>query len=239
MRDYKHFLFYASQISKSSLTLDNDESCHAVKVLRLKTGDLFQATNGDGVIRICKLDTVGKHQTTASILECLPGQTQPIQIRCFIGLPERDAFESIIADFTALGVDRISPVICEYSQQSWWEQKWDKLLSRFSSKMVSAMKQSLYPQLPTLDTPIPFATALTESKGQTFFADFDGKPINAFCSSIESSVNCFIGPPGGFSQMELDSFNKSNFHSVKIAFTRLRTELAAVVLCGQILNGRL
>ena len=41
-------LFYQPQITEGVLSLDTDESRHAIKVLRLKAGDALDLTDGQG-----------------------------------------------------------------------------------------------------------------------------------------------------------------------------------------------
>lgn len=235
MRDYHHFLFHTSKSSSNNVELDIYESRHTLKVLRLAEGDLFQATCGDGELLICKLDTVKKELASGTVIERITVPPISPSLHCYIGLPDKDAFEIIITDLTAMGVAQISPLISEQCQKNWWEQKWDKLQERLQGKMIAAMKQSLYPRVPQIDYPCTIEKATENLKGQSFVAEWEGRPLRSYHCEIESQVNCFVGPPGGFSTKELELFQNLSFKSIKIGSTRLRTELAAVVLCAQIM----
>ena len=236
MRDYQHFLFHTSHCNSNNIELDIYESRHALKVLRLTEGDLFQVTCGDGQILICKLDSIKKELAGATIVDRLTIPPVNPGIHCYIGIPDKDAFETIITDLTAMGIAQITPIITEQCQKNWWEQKWDKHQERLQGKMIAAMKQSLYPRMPLIDYPCAIEKVIENTTRQTFVAEWEGAPLNTISGGIESQVNCFIGPPGGFSAKELDLFRSLNFNAVKIATTRLRTELAAVVLCAQIMG---
>ena len=235
MRDYHHFLFHTSHNNLNSIELDVYESRHALKVLRLTEGDLFQATSGDGQVFICKLDSIKKELASATIIERLSVPLIDPSIHCYIGIPDKDAFETVVTDLTAMGIATITPLITEQCQKNWWEQKWDKLQERLQGKMIAAMKQSLYPRMPVIDYPCTIEKAIDGIKGQSFFAEWEGSSLHTYQCDIESQVNCFIGPPGGFSTKEIDLFRSLGFKSIKIASTRLRTELAAVVLCAQVM----
>jgi 16S rRNA (uracil1498-N3)-methyltransferase len=235
MRDYHHFLFHTSKSNSTSIELDVYESRHALKVLRLTEGDLFQATSGDGQIFICKLDSIKKELASATIIERLTVPLISPGIHCYIGIPDKDAFEIVVTDLTAMGITQITPLITEQCQKNWWEQKWDKLQERLQGKMIAAMKQSLYPRMPVIDNPCTIEMAIEGNNGQSFIAEWEGSPLHTYQCDIESQVNCFIGPPGGFSTKEIDLFRSLKFIPIKIASTRLRTELASVVLCAQVM----
>jgi 16S rRNA (uracil1498-N3)-methyltransferase len=236
MRDYTHFLFYAQSVKENLLMLDSDESHHAIKVLRLKNGDFFQASTGDGILYTCKFDLLQKNVLYGTIVERTQCNRVPLHLNCYIGVPDREPFESLLTDLTAIGVRKIVPVITEHTQNDWWTNKWDKLRERFENKMISAMKQSLYPYLPDLHTPQHLSGIVQTLTGPTILADIDGPTVTQGLLTESSSVNILIGPPGGFSSAEMETFKTSNFSFVKIAPTRLRTEVAAIVLCAQIIG---
>ncbi len=235
MRDYHHFLFYSSKISSDSVELDQDESRHAVKVLRLSQGDKFLVTNGNGISITCSFDNFNKGIVQGTIIEKTVIKEIRPRIHCYIGIPDRDPFETTVTDLTAMGIAEITPLITEQSQKNWWEQKWEKNLERLRNKMIAAMKQSLYPRLPVLNVPTDF-NSIDNIKGITFVADIDGQPIHSYKNEFKNEVKCLIGPPGGFSLNEVQFFKNRNFDLVKIAPTRLRTELAAIVLCAQVIG---
>lgn len=235
MRDYHHFLFYSSNISSDTVELDQDESRHAVKVLRLSYGDKFLVTNGNGFLFTCSLDKYDKGVVEGTIIEKTPVNEIRPRIHCYIGMPDRDPFETIVTDLTAMGIAEITPLITEQSQKNWWEEKWDKHLGRLRNKMIAAMKQSLYPRIPVLNTPAVLSS-IDNIKEHFFLADIDGQPVHSYQNKFENKVNCLVGPPGGFSVNEMHYFKERNFSIVKIAATRLRTELAAIVLCAQVIG---
>ncbi|NLE01415.1 MAG: 16S rRNA (uracil(1498)-N(3))-methyltransferase [Fibrobacter sp.] len=236
MRHFDHFLFYAGTIGNDLVTLDQTESHHALKVLRLKSGELFNVTDGNGCIFTCKYNKEVKNTIQGIIIEKKAVPRHPFRITLYIGLPERDPFENIIVDCAALGVLKIVPVINKFSQKAWWDNSWEKQLERFKNKMISAMKQSLYPYLPDLSAPVHFDTALTDVSGSSIVADAEGTWLHTLDTFDNNDISCFIGPPGGFSDEELGKMRVQGFHFVKISPTRLRTELAAVVLCAQIFD---
>ena len=66
MRDYRHFLFFTRQISPDKVVLDQEETRHAVNVLRLSEGESFLATDGRGNMYRCIHGGIHNHQLKAS-----------------------------------------------------------------------------------------------------------------------------------------------------------------------------
>jgi 16S rRNA (uracil1498-N3)-methyltransferase len=243
MRNHHHFLFFADRIEGGLLSLDADETRHAVSVLRLKPGDPLLATDGAGKIAECIYDSAPHGCLAGKITSRAVHPRHPCSIHMFIGLPERDAFESLLCDLTALGVERITPLVCRYCQRPWWEKKNESLGSRFRGKMVAALKQSCYPWLPVLDPPLPFATLdAAATSGFLIAADAEGVPFSMATETIPTMPNVYtgiIGPPGGFAPEETAALRNLGMLFVKLAASRLTTELASVVLASEIIGARM
>ncbi|MGA2506208.1 MAG: RsmE family RNA methyltransferase [Chitinispirillaceae bacterium] len=239
MRDYRHFLFFTERIEPDRLYLDPAETRHAVAVLRRAKGDPFLATDGHGTIYECRVESVVKKQLAGLIIGRTEAPRHSCSLHMLIGLPERAAFERLITDLTALGVERITPLVCRHCQGGWWERDADgeRLSERFRSKMVVALKQSLYPYLPRLDPPLRFDDIASIISGTCMVADPGGVPV-AEALAMGAPYACLVGPPGGFAPEEQAAFKAIGATSVQLAPTRLTTELAAVVACSQILGAR-
>ena len=244
MRDYRHFLFFAEYVGPDRLTLDAAETHHCVTVLRLAQGDPFVATDGMGTIYECTFNEVIKNELNGHIISrtLLPRLSGSLHM--MVGLPERAPFEALLADLTALGVARITPLVCKYCQQPWWAGHWEKLAARFRSKMVASLKQARYPYLPQLDAPISFQKALATSamSGFCVVADPHGVPISGAFEVLrcrQEAIVGIVGPPGGLAPEETAALKALGVIAVSLVPTRLTTELAAVVLCSQILGSAL
>lgn len=230
-----HHLFFAGSLDGASVVLDRTETTHAVSVLRLQPGDTLHLTDGNGLRTAGIVETIGKHSLSVRIVSRMAVVRPAPQIHLLAGLPDRDAFEQLLLDATALGVARIIPLVAEHCRKPWWDGNWEKHAPRFHQKMVVALKQSGTCFLPRLAPPVSTALAAAEAAGTVLVADPDGIPLaNLAPPDTARPVCCFIGPPGGFSDSELRLFEERSFSRVRIAHGRLRTELAATVLCAQV-----
>jgi 16S rRNA (uracil1498-N3)-methyltransferase len=202
----------------SEIVLTDGSGCRA-------TGIFEEIISGRMVVSI----------TTRTIAE----RPLPLCTLC-IGIPERDAFEHVLINATALGVCRIIPCKAAYCQKPWWANRWTGLQPRFRQKMITALKQSHNLYLPELADPCDITELIEALSGTTLVADQQGTPLRALPhNSPAGRFNCLIGPPGGFSDAELKLFKEKSFDFVQTAQFRLRTELAATVLCAQLLGHNL
>jgi 16S rRNA U1498 N3-methylase RsmE len=73
-------------------------------------------------------------------------------------------------------------------------------------------------------------------------ADAEGSSFSAALDIIkanDSRYSCIVGPPGGFAKDETAALRSLGALPVRIAASRLTTELAAVVLASEIIGVRL
>lgn len=231
-----HYLFFADSIEDDRLFLNPTETRHAVSALRARTGDTLLATDGKGNIYTCIFECERDGMLCANIVKTEHLESPRLQIHVFAGLPDRDPFERMIVDLTALGVTKIVPVVAEFCQNPWWD-KWEKLSERFQTKMISALKQSRNPFLPVLSKPLDFNKAFEQLPQFCVTADPQGLPITSLLEKNPNlPVGCLIGPPGGFSDTETARCKGAGCRFIKISPTRLRTELASVAVVSQLLG---
>ena len=224
-------LFYNPNISENDTTFnfDKDESRHIVKVLRKTLGDQIHITNGNGWLFKAEL-------TLADIKHCLVKIiSKTLQPKRKYGLhlavaPTKmnDRYEWFIEKATEIGIDEITPIICDNS-----ERKVIKL-ERFEKIIQSAMKQSLQCYLPKLNAPVAFKAFINkEFTSQKFIAHCEDTYKKALKSQINSTkdITILIGPEGDFSVKEIEMALEANYIPVNLGKNRLRTETAAIVAC--------
>ena len=233
-----HFLFFSTDVSEGIMRLDKEETRHAHSVLRLQKGDTIFVTNGTGRIFSCTIEYIGKESCVTRIIKEKVQELPKPAMHFFIGLTERDSFEATLMGLVPLGVMHISPVECEYCQKKWWVKKWEKHYERFRKKMIAASKQSWNAWLPNLIGPIDFKKALSVVRGLVLVADENGETLDILSEkpTLQDSISCFIGPPEGFSPEELSELRKCGSRAITLSDKRLRTELAATILAGNIVQ---
>jgi len=227
-------LFYNPDVSEttSEFTFPKDESKHIVKVLRKKLGDELQITNGRGWLFSAEVTVADIKLCKAKIVTKIQKDRKPYSLHLVVAPTKmNDRYEWLLEKATEIGIDTITPIICEHS-----ERKIVKI-DRFEKILQSAMKQSLSCFLPKLNTIIEFKDFVKK--------DFDGQKFIAHCEEVErkslkdvlkskADVIILIGPEGDFSVKEIEMAIANNFIPVTLGKTRLRTETAAIVACHSV-----
>ena len=225
-------LFYSGNINneKTQIVLTNQEHAHLSKVLRKSNGDLINITDGLGYIYKCRIDEIVKGSTTLSVLNSYNDNIEYPQLTIAISITKKiSRFEWFLEKATEIGVYSIIPIISQHSEKSRLN------FDRCTKILVSAMKQSLRTRLPILNAPIGFNDYIKRT------AEIDKKFI-ATCKANNSvllkhelkkglSAEILIGPEGGFSEKEINNAKNTNFTSISLGQSRLRTETAGVSAC--------
>lgn len=232
-----HFLFFSESVLDDYLILDHEQAKHAASVLRIEVGDIIFVTDGVGTIYTCKVEILEKRVGKAVIVEKKIQKKTIPHMHFYIGLPEKDAFEQALMGLVPLGVDQITPLVCSYCQKKWWLRKWDKHVERFKKKMIASAKQSWNTWLPSLNEPVEFSSVIDLINDFAIVADDKGTVLASQQSQSKNGpLSCFVGPPGGFSPEELFLLKDRDVVAVRLSDHRLRTELAATVLAGYVVN---
>ena len=162
-------LFYTPDIDAASSTyfLNEEESKHCVRVLRLQTGDEVRLIDGRG------------NFYTAAIADAHPKRTQLRIVSIESDFHKRNHYlhiaiaptknierlEWFLEKATEIGIDQISLIICQRSERK--EAKVDRL----NKIITAAIKQSIKAWHPVLNEPVPVNKLLsTPFDGQIFIA---------------------------------------------------------------------
>ena len=215
------------------IVLDEDTSRHIVQVLRMKTGDQLNLTDGKGnLITATIADDHKKHCSVIadSTINQLPiaigTATRNIAIAISL-LKNTSRFEWFLEKATEIGVTEIIPLICERTAKEKFR------FGRMQGICISAMLQSQQCWLPVLHEPVSFKKVIDQShQDQKFIAhcmDDAKRNLSDLVNESLSSQIILIGPEGDFTIEEVDMAIEHHFDAVSLGDTRLRSETAGVV----------
>lgn len=222
-------IFYFPDIKTNTFLLPEDESKHAVKVLRLTTGDQVQITDGKGGFYTAVIQEM---QAKNCLLRIVSEQQQygwrPYNIHVAVAPTKNiERLEWFIEKATEIGVEAISFLLCERSERKHLN------LDRLEKVVVSAMKQSVKAYKPQLHDLISFKDFIQEQQPtQTYIAhlaESDQMPLHQV--PLTDSVCVLIGPEGDFSPKEIQMAYAQGIKPITLGTSRLRTETAALVAC--------
>jgi 16S rRNA (uracil1498-N3)-methyltransferase len=225
-------LFYQPEIPKGVHHLDEDESRHAIKVLRMQIGEALHITDGSGNLYKATLATADARKCTFTIHETITTPPRPFHIALAIAPTKNiDRIEWLVEKAVEVGVEEIHFMLCQNSERKTIN------LERLLKIAVSAMKQSSQYRLPVLHNIKPFAEIATATAKQKFICYVDS--TNSHLLKTQAHLNqqylVLIGPEGDFRPAELELALQNGFSKVSLGPTRLRTETAALTAC-QTLN---
>lgn len=225
-------LFYTPAFlgDANSYTMPEEESLHAVKVLRMQAGEHIHLINGQG--GLFEAEIVNPHpkrceiKILSSIFEFGKRNTHLHIAIAPTKMNER--LEWFLEKATEIGIDEITPVICRYSERKEVKQV------RLEKIVIAAMKQSVKAYLPKLNEACTFDQLIKNTTAtQKFIAHCyeDDKHLLQTAYDKGSDVLILIGPEGDFSPEEVQKAMLAGFAPVSLGSSRLRTETAGVVAC--------
>lgn len=226
--------FYCPDISEqqASFTLDEAESKHISRVLRLAVGSKIILLNGKGIVFQCELVSVGK-QCIVNIIQFTKVDDEKPNIHIAIApTKNNDRLEWFIEKTTEIGINEITPIICANSERKIVKNE------RLLKTAVAAMKQSGRAFLPQINETVKLKDFLNKySAEQKFIAhcyEENQQHLKALYS-LGKDVVVLIGPEGDFSIEEVEiAIKKHNFTPITLGKNRLRTETAGVYACTTI-----
>jgi len=227
-------LFYNPDLDNgvSQFIFPEDESKHIIKVLRKKVDDILHITNGKGQRFEAKIIDANPKKCKVQVISHAKKHQKMHWFHLVVAPPKsNDRFEWFLEKATEIGVNEITPIICERSERKTVKHE------RLEKVVQSAMKQSLRSYLPQLNQAIPFNEYLEkEHKGLLFIAHCEkGEKVDLRRRvAPDHDITVLIGPEGDFTNTEIKSAQDRGFLSVSLGEARLRTETAAVVACTMV-----
>lgn len=226
-------LFYAPDITDGLFTLDKEESNHLARVLRMNSGDKVQFTDGKGFFYDCTIVDSHPNKSVVSVDKKYKGNDRRNYFLKIGIAPTKNnnRFEWFLEKSTEIGIDTITPIICEHSERK------EVNSERLNRVITAAMKQSIKSFHPVLEEHTKLHSLLQKNfDGQKFIAFIDHENEQSLAKSYISGNNVLvlIGPEGDFSPTEIEMAKKCGFIPVSLGPSRLRTETAGVVACHTI-----
>lgn len=231
-------------ISSGSLTIVDDEAKHLARVLRKQAGAEIFVTDGLGNLFKTSISSVNKAVIECKIIERYTGLNEPkkkiILFQSLLKSPDR--FEFAIEKSVELGVHEIYPLITDNVIN-----KVANKVERWQAIALAAMKQSQRCRLPLVHPPVEFkeTIAKTSSPLRLIADERDEFTHEGEKTEIKSLINdsagidLFIGPEGGFTKDETSLALESGFRVFNMGKRKYRSETAALLGVGLLLNSQL
>lgn len=215
----------------TELALPEAAGNHIVRVLRLKTGDVFNLFNGDGNDYPAEITAIDKKGAKARILSChAVNNESPLRIHLLQSIARGEKMDWILQKATELGVSAFTPMVSDRTEVKLDNERSDRKLSHWQGVIRSACEQSGRAILPEVSPPI----SINQMNGavkreQAYYLDPEAmEGINGLDPDRTVGLTLAIGPEGGFSERDIRLLQTAGFKGLKVGPRILRTETAGI-----------
>jgi len=226
-------VFYASQINRKQAVFSEEESRHIIKVLRMAEGDPLEIVDGKGNYYEGLITDPDPKACQVSISNVINDYLQRnYHLHIAIAPPKStERFEWFLEKATEIGVDEISPIICERSERNRIRH------DRSQKILVAAMKQSGRAMLPKLNREIPLGDFLSRSTADIqLIAHCHTSPDHYidYKPHRDQRWIILIGPEGDFTSDEIEDARQKTYREISLGEAIYRTETAGIIACHTI-----
>lgn len=204
---------------------------HLADSLRVRAGERFLATDGDGHEFLLEATTVTKSELVADLVEFRRQPAAQVGVTLAIAPPKGSRMETALEKATEVGVQRIVPLKADHAVVK--SRDGSSKTDRWGRVLQSATAQSGRLFVPELTPSVKAHRFVEDEPGVHLIAHLSGDavPIEDALAAIESPspIHVLIGPEGGFSAREVDRAGRAGATLVSLGPNRLRTETAAIV----------
>ncbi len=229
MKESRYF-FVPDAATATELPLE--EAMHALRVLRLKSGDEMFLMDGQGTFYRAEVTIAATKRCLYEIRETLPQEKSWHGRIHLVIAPTKmmDRIEWMTEKSTEIGFDELSFLNCAFSERH------NIRTVRLDKIVVAAVKQSRKPWKPQLNSLQSFKEFIkTPREGQMYIAHcYDEVPREDLFqllqqAPVDDDVTILVGPEGDFSIDEVRMAQQYGYQSVSLGNSRLRTETAGLM----------
>lgn len=209
--------------NRKSVIITHESLINQLKnVFRLKVGDEVVLFDNSGFDFFVIIDDIQKNSVSFTVNKV--NQNTVFSLRetyLFASVVKKDNFEWITQKATELGVSHIIPIISERTEKK------DLNIDRIKKIIIEAAEQSGRGTLPVLYDVIDLDSALRKF-GHVKSIAWHTKAEKFVSQDLENILGAYIGPEGGWSDDEIESFKDHGIKVRSLGPQILRSETAVI-----------
>lgn len=213
--------------------MPTEEALHALRVLRIKSGDEINLMDGVGNFYRAEVTLAATKRCLYEVKEVLPQQPAWYGHVHLAIAPTKvmDRIEWMAEKATEIGFDELSFLNCKFS-----ERKTMRTV-RLDKIVISAVKQSHKAWKPIVNQMVSFKEFIAQPrKGRKFichcYEEFEKVDLMTELQKPydeDADVTVLVGPEGDFSVDEVKLAIANGYESASLGTSRLRTETAGLM----------
>ena len=217
-------LFFTDQINNGSTQiLDKDEAHHAIKVLRLKLGEVIKISDGVKKWVSGPIIEISKKELTISVSDKGEFEEKKPELVLVQAVTKSDRNKEMLELVIESGVDRIIPWQAERSISKWQSdsaQKWEITIKEACKQARQIRLPKLMPMLTTAGV---VQLLSKDAQAIVFHESAAEKFAQLQLTDSLKSIFLVIGPEGGISPSELSIFENGGGKIFRLGETVLRS----------------
>ena len=231
----KAFYIDPGNVIGDTFVLDQEESIHANRVLRLKPNDEICLLDGTGTGFHAIIKSVVHDRVSGLITEKKQelGENK-ISITLAPAVIKRDRFETLLEKATELGVNEIQPLVLDRCVKKTINT------DRCQKIITASAKQCRRSRFPVVKNPKDLETWINSIDGPCIAGSLNAeKVISQLNLGAEEQIHVIIGPEGDFSAQEIKQMKKTGVQFYSLGERRLRSEtavLATLSVLNELMN---
>jgi 16S rRNA (uracil1498-N3)-methyltransferase len=224
-------------------TLDGPEGHHAATVQRLRAGERVILGDGRGGTAYAEVLAVGKGSVDFRVDDRLFVAANDPRLVVVQGIAKGDRGELAVQAMTEIGVDEIVPWAASRSVAQWRGDRGFKARDKWASTAREAAKQARRSWLPQVVgdpdcTTKEVAARLGGAAAAFVLHEEATERLTTAALPAAGEIVLVVGPEGGISEAERDSFVAAGAAAVRLGSEVLRTSTAGVAALS-VLSARL
>jgi 16S rRNA (uracil1498-N3)-methyltransferase len=220
----------ADEVVGDTAAMVGSHADHLARVLRARVGQEFDIV-ANGVIHSGRVSTIGEHRVEFELGQAIRSEAAPVDLALLLAIFKFDRMEWAIEKATELGVAQMIPVIAQRTD-SHLAAAAEKRVERWRRIAIQASEQSRRVAVPEIALPTKLRDAIRPADSMKIVLSESEElaSLREILTEHENSKQLFlaIGPEGGWTQDELDLFQKRGWISVSLGPTILRAETATI-----------
>jgi len=230
----------------AALRLQGREAHHALRVLRVKYGEMVAVLDGIGNEFLCTVDNCSRDAVTLSVSLKNFMASPACRVTLLVAVPKGKIIEDIIQKSVELGASRIVPLLAERVATHLDAEAAADKRDKWQQVAIEAIKQCGAVWLPKIEMPVTIEQFLARRER------FELSLVGSLQTERRHPRECFrefqikhgrrpqsaavwIGPEGDFTPDELQAIEAGGAQPISLGRLVLRVETAAVY-CLSILN---
>jgi 16S rRNA (uracil1498-N3)-methyltransferase len=229
----------ADEVSGNRAALVGDHADHLVRVLRARVGQEFDIV-ADAVLRSGRIVTISDRRVDFELGEEISVTSSVPHITVLLSIFKFDRMEWAIEKATELGVSKIVPLVARRTDTHLASAS-IKRADRWKRIAIQAAEQSRRAAPPEMAAPVKLRDALSFQAGLKIVLSESeiGTHLRDILANHNSGAEVLlaIGPEGGWTEDELDLFQRNGWIPASLGATILRAETAAIAAVAIVLSG--